>query len=261
MSEINPVTANQMFLARMAGMDVKTPTPVTADQMFMQKIIDNGSTGGGGGVTSLEELLATEILPECSPVYDENEGAFVITEVLPFVEGEKYTVNWNGVEYSATAVSAEGMTMVTNDGANINTGEGAVFVIISIPESGATLFAPFDGSTTLTVSIKTCIIPTKYLPQNIGAYHLYGATGGINYLYNSSDTSNEANRTTMAQLRSMAQSGRAVWFTAVTDITEVYVPAHISINTELGYGAVQIGIPGYSATNASYYTAEYTGQT
>ena len=42
MSEIKPVTANQMFLAKMAGMEVEVPKPVTVDQIFMQKIIDNG---------------------------------------------------------------------------------------------------------------------------------------------------------------------------------------------------------------------------
>ena len=54
MSEIKPVTANQMFLAKMAGMDVQTPKPVTADQMFMQQIIEQG--GGNGGASSWNDL-------------------------------------------------------------------------------------------------------------------------------------------------------------------------------------------------------------
>ena len=60
MNELKPATANQMFLAKMAGMDVATPKPVTVDQMFMQKIIDNGGTGGsGGGGSSIKVLILT----------------------------------------------------------------------------------------------------------------------------------------------------------------------------------------------------------
>ena len=55
-----PVTANQMFLAKMAGMDVQTPPPVTADQMFMQKIIDSGGGGSCGVVNICESTEPTE---------------------------------------------------------------------------------------------------------------------------------------------------------------------------------------------------------
>lgn len=77
-----PVTANQMFLAKMAGMDVQTPSPVTVDQMLMQKVIDNGGSGGGGSGGSAEKkwllkdvscttaaLNATGIVPEVGKFY------------------------------------------------------------------------------------------------------------------------------------------------------------------------------------------------
>ena len=61
-----PVTADQMFLAKMAGMEVETPQPVTVNQMFMQKIIENGGSGGGGSgeETHVEDLLLQGAITE-----------------------------------------------------------------------------------------------------------------------------------------------------------------------------------------------------
>ena len=52
---LNPITRREMFIAKMAGMDVETPEPITREEMFMQKVIDNGGSGGGGGSESLPE--------------------------------------------------------------------------------------------------------------------------------------------------------------------------------------------------------------
>lgn len=46
--QLEPFTRKEMFLAKMAGMDVKTPTPYTREEMFMQNVIDNGGGSGGG---------------------------------------------------------------------------------------------------------------------------------------------------------------------------------------------------------------------
>lgn len=47
---LTPITREEMFLAKAAGMDVDTPEPITRREKFLSKI----SGGGGGGGASLE---------------------------------------------------------------------------------------------------------------------------------------------------------------------------------------------------------------
>ena len=49
-----PVTVNQKFLAKAAGMDVELPTAITMDQMYLQAIAE-GSGGGSGDAYTKEE--------------------------------------------------------------------------------------------------------------------------------------------------------------------------------------------------------------
>ena len=44
-----PVTRKEMFLAKAAGMDVVTPTPSDREEMYLAKIAENGGGSGGGG--------------------------------------------------------------------------------------------------------------------------------------------------------------------------------------------------------------------
>lgn len=55
---LDPITRKEMFLAKMAGMDVETPEPITREEMFMQKVIENGSgSGGGSNLPEAETML------------------------------------------------------------------------------------------------------------------------------------------------------------------------------------------------------------
>lgn len=45
---LEPITREEMFLAKAAGMDVNTPEPITRREMFLSKI-SGGSGGGSGG--------------------------------------------------------------------------------------------------------------------------------------------------------------------------------------------------------------------
>lgn len=45
---LTPITREEMFLAKAAGQDVKTPEPITRKEMFLSKI-SGGGTGGGSG--------------------------------------------------------------------------------------------------------------------------------------------------------------------------------------------------------------------
>lgn len=44
---IKPITREEMFLAKLAGQNVNTPEPITRKEKLMQRIIDNGISGGG----------------------------------------------------------------------------------------------------------------------------------------------------------------------------------------------------------------------
>lgn len=43
--QLEPITRKEMFLAKAAGMDIKTPEPITREEMFISMI----SSGGGAG--------------------------------------------------------------------------------------------------------------------------------------------------------------------------------------------------------------------
>lgn len=43
-----PITRKEMFLAKLGGADVNTPTPITREEWFLQKAIENGGSGGSG---------------------------------------------------------------------------------------------------------------------------------------------------------------------------------------------------------------------
>ena len=55
--QLEPITRKEMFLAKAAGMDIKTPEPITREEMFIS-MISGGGTGGSGPV--IESLTVTE---------------------------------------------------------------------------------------------------------------------------------------------------------------------------------------------------------
>lgn len=44
-----PITREEMFLAKAAGEDVNVPAPITRREKYLAKIAENGGGGGGGG--------------------------------------------------------------------------------------------------------------------------------------------------------------------------------------------------------------------
>lgn len=54
---LNPITRKEMYIAKMAGMDVETPEPITRKEIYMQKLIENGCSGGGGNLPEAETML------------------------------------------------------------------------------------------------------------------------------------------------------------------------------------------------------------
>ena len=102
-----------------------------------------------------------EILPECQPAADPEEGIFFIGSGVPdFEVGAKYTINWNGAEYtcecmdSASLGEAGGFVMgnvyaLSGGQVGVNTGEPFVIIVFL----GQMMIYPVDGATELTLSI------------------------------------------------------------------------------------------------------------
>ena len=143
-----------------------------------------GGSGGGSGGGDCDwntmknkpfysELV--DILPEETiTASEEMDGVAVIFTPFSLTSGKTYVVVWNGVEYTCTALDADGVC-VGNVGAltgGADTGEP--FVIANAPAEEAAEYGfygaafPLDGSTEVTLSIKAEVvktIDTKYLPE------------------------------------------------------------------------------------------------
>lgn len=167
--------------------------------------VQNNSGGGGSGADLLntEGIIKQQYFPEGYPYSEVSEGIVLpettvtpnengeaaLTDALGLVEGQTYTVNWNGTDYECVCAKVE----MDGDGdgvADIQMGialgniglitggndTGEPFVIIELlPEFAAQVGAPvmvqaLDGSTTVTLSIAgvTTIntpIAQKFLPK------------------------------------------------------------------------------------------------
>jgi hypothetical protein len=91
-----------------------------------------------------------EFVPECQAEYNADEGMFVAPALAIPNVGDRYVVNWNGVEYSGTAMDGAEM------GVPFPVLGAEPFAIIIGEEDGMTFAAimPYDGSTELTISIQ-----------------------------------------------------------------------------------------------------------
>ena len=63
---IEPITREEMFLAKAGGQDVQIPDPITRKEMFLQKIVENG--GGSGGTVGIS--IKKAVFTDRQSVYD-----------------------------------------------------------------------------------------------------------------------------------------------------------------------------------------------
>ena len=170
-----------------------------------------GGAGGGADVLNDAGIIKQEhlpegypyplksggaILPETSPVLNEEMGAFVIMDGIDasmFTEGESYTVNWNGTEYKTSALAAndDGMeAIILGDAGALQgvpvSGEPFMIMILSAEAQAAmgvaSMIMPVDGSTTVLLSISTAEdimqIDRKFLPEGYPVYvDIYATVG------------------------------------------------------------------------------------
>lgn len=142
--------------------------------------IGNGTGGGGGGVSSWNDLTdkpfyseTVEVLPETTVEIDPEMSAGFIPGEFTFVGGKKYTVKYNGVEYVTSCLEMGGEFGLGNLGAigetlpiteepfclaYVDMGDGIMGLMV----------AALDGSASVTLSVigeKVKQIEKKYLPN------------------------------------------------------------------------------------------------
>lgn len=129
-------------------------------------------SGTGGGVPSWNDLPdkpfdIVELMPKTQLVYDESGGYFMAQADFEFVAGRTYIINWNGVEYTTTAKfgrlivpGLENLAVAVGNYALFGEeNNGLPFAVGSVPYrpevKGFVVAAPFDGSTSVTLGVKS----------------------------------------------------------------------------------------------------------
>lgn len=91
---IEPITREEMFLAKAGGQDVETPEPITRREKLLQGIIDNGgggSTGGDGDTNMLNALIDGSITEITTNAESVRNNAFMGCASLTNVNLPKVT--------------------------------------------------------------------------------------------------------------------------------------------------------------------------
>ena len=158
---LEPITRQEKIIA---GQDL---TPITRMEMFLKNF-------GGGGGSSVPKPLTYDYMPEGYPtkamgtvtVMEEQEVAFAsmgddgqyaaqLTEAFEVVEGQTYTVNWDGTEYECVGFAFNSMPMIGNlsilsRSESDNTGEPFLYYISGNMGGVGT----FDTSASHTIGVK-----------------------------------------------------------------------------------------------------------
>ena len=148
--------------------------------------------GGSGGGSSVPKPLTFDYMPEGYPTkivgtvtpMEEQEVAFALieemgvymaqlTNAFGIVEGQTYTVNWDGTEHECVGFFIDppyGIGNLSIVGEGSDTGEPFVYAYNAKRHTG--MFATLDTSSSHTISVKTTAetvtpIDEKYLPENL----------------------------------------------------------------------------------------------
>ena len=169
--------------------------PVTRMEFFL-KTYGGGGSGGGG---SVPKPLTYDYMPEGYPkktigtvtVMEEQELAFrssngrykaQITNAFEIVDGQTYTVNWDGTEYECVGIVIEsqpalGNLSIVDKGSD--TGEPFVYAYNAGKHSG--MFVTLDTSASHTISVKTIeevVTPMaeEFLPSEVNELIMNSST-------------------------------------------------------------------------------------
>ena len=176
---LEPITRQEKIIA---GQDL---APITRMEKFLKQF------GGGGGGGSVSKPLTYDYMPEGKTkkemgtvtLLEEQEIAFTsieeggfyiapATNAFEIVEGQTYTISWDGTEYECVgAAFASGRYVLGNlsiEGAGADTGEPFLYVYDTAGPSGT--LVTLDTAASHTISAKTTeevITPIagKFLPN------------------------------------------------------------------------------------------------
>jgi hypothetical protein len=231
-------------LANAGGGSGNANIDVTAEvgQTIIVKEVDaNGKPTKWESADYQERICWTDetvVLPETTVEVDAEEGLAPLPE-FTLVGGDKYTIKYNGFEYVCECVSAptDETFYIGNlgmlDESIPDTGEP--FIIAS--EGGVQFLFPFDGATTVTVSITETVvtpIPQKYVTNAFPYYVDIIEDGGDKYV-------NE----TVANLEAMFKSGREI------KARNVYISGGLRIPRGIVYSLVE-ALPAYNSIDAPH---------
>lgn len=185
---------------------------------------------GGGGTTSWNDLTDKPfykeegdkfILPEITLIPTGENGEMFVTRPFAgkFIEGNTYTITWNGVEYNCNAIAYPGIGIILGNLAALGgaeTGEPFVFLVLSdamAAEEGVyAQCMPLDGSETATISIygyskfvKT--LDPEFLPGALGLNFVVNIEGTYDL-----DPSEWVADKTFAETQQIIENGGIVFF-------------------------------------------------
>ena len=189
------------------------------------------------------------ILPETSPVYDENEQAFLLTEVVNVTADSEYVVTWNGVEY--TCVAQDLMALMDAPAVGLgnlgalgvpgyeDTGE-PFFMMILYPEFAAEMggvtgmMVSLEGLTEVTLSISGETVhklDSKYIdwdesPNKALAEAAQATADTAVANAQTAQTAANTAQTTANEAKTAAQTASTNATTAQTRADEAYEYAH-----------------------------------
>lgn len=101
---------------------------------------------------------------------DNSENVISYSPIIPFEDGQIYSVTWNNVNYECTAVEIDGIVGIGNFGffGNSDTGEPFIISIDEYEFGGAYIFSLYAGEHTVSVvqtKENVVKIDKKYLPD------------------------------------------------------------------------------------------------
>lgn len=187
--ELEAITRQEQIIA---GKDLQ---PVTRMEFFL-KAYGGGGSGGGG---SVPKPLTFDYMPEGYPtksvqtttLMEEQQVAFTLsgglymaqlTNAFDIVEGQTYTVNWDGTEYECVGIvmkpeSALGNTSIVGEGSD--TGEPFIYAYNTQQHGGT--FATLDTAASHTISVKRIeetVTPMaeEFLPSEINELIMKSST-------------------------------------------------------------------------------------
>ena len=183
---LEPITRQEKIIA---GQDL---TPITRMEMFLKNF-------GGGGGGSVPKPLTYDYMPEGYPTKtmgtvtlmeeqgvefsdDHGSAEYYGNLAAPFtiVEGQTYTVNWDGTAYVCVCVISHSRPVLGNlsvVGAGDDTGEPFFF------DATGGMFITLDTSASHTISVKTTeeiVTPmaVEFLPSEVNELIMNSSTTG-----------------------------------------------------------------------------------